>query len=188
MKSYVCLTFSFIIFQLFIGQIFGGHGGNGGYVGIGGSQIEGDVAQGGRGGGPYGKPGIVDCGEGCVINGRRQQGRLNGADGRDTTRNENAYSNGENQANGKVASDEKDGWFRMKRGNGGDGGKVYCPNCKIEGDTATGGDGGWFRRKRQTVVYNKPCSDYHCIIYITEPNAYAPCSARICDYHILGQN
>ena len=49
---YVCLTCSLIIFQLFIGEFLGGHGGNGGYVGIGGSQIRGDVAQGGRGGGP----------------------------------------------------------------------------------------------------------------------------------------
>uniref|UniRef100_A0A914CVB1 Uncharacterized protein n=1 Tax=Acrobeloides nanus TaxID=290746 RepID=A0A914CVB1_9BILA len=40
-------------------------------------------------------------------------------------------------------------WTRKKRGNGGNGGKVYCPNCKIEGDTATGGDGGWFRKKRE---------------------------------------
>ena len=55
----------------------------------------------------------MDCGEDCVINGRRQQGRLNGADGRDTTRNENTYPNGENKANGNVGSDEKDGWFRM---------------------------------------------------------------------------
>uniref|UniRef100_A0A914CWL0 Uncharacterized protein n=1 Tax=Acrobeloides nanus TaxID=290746 RepID=A0A914CWL0_9BILA len=117
-----------------------GKGGNGGTVYCDGCEIDGKIADGGSGGGPFGEDGKA----GRVVGNYERSKREDGEDGGTFI-----CPNGGCVIKGNIANGKDGGWFRTKRGNGGDGGKVYCPNCKIEGDTATGGDGGWFRKKRQ---------------------------------------